>query len=818
MFKSQRPIRFSAVRFGIIAIIGISFLTLTVAGTSAANLSFFDSLKGFFGVQQAAQSVSPADNSETPLVSTTLVISQVYGGGGGSTGTYLNDYVEIKNVSASPQSLNTLSLLYGSATGNFASSATNAFALPDVTLNPGQYFLVELGAAGTGGAPLPVTPDATTTNLSMGAASGKVALATAAFPTATCGATATPCTPAQLALFVDWVAYGAGGNGAAGNGEGGTSVNNGVAMLNTQGGVRKGNGCQDTDNNNNDFDAVTAPVPRNRATVAAQCAGGPTATASPSPTHTFTPTPTNTPTSTATGTPASSPTPQAGTLVISQFDGGGGGSTGTYLADYVEIKNVSGSVQTLNGLWLYYGSATGLFASTASNAFELPSVSLNPGQYYLVQLGMVGTGGAPFPVTPDATTVNLNMSGTSGKVALTTAALPQNTCGSSATPCTPSQLALIVDWVAYGAAGNGVAGNGEGGTSVNNGVAMTATQGGVRKQNGCQDTNNNNNDFDVVTGPVPRNSASAAMPCAVGPTATPTNTFTPTATATSTPTGNPSGRAAFDYDADHKTDISVFRPADGAWYLQRSQAGPYGALFGIGSDKITPADYDGDGKTDLAVYRPSDGIWYVLNSSDGTVSYYVFGLFDDLPTPADYDGDGKADVSVFRPSTGTWYRQNSSNGTFFGLQFGATGDSPIVGDFDGDSKSDIAVFRPSTGAWYWINSQDNSIHGEIFGFGTDVLTPADYDGDRKIDLAVFRPTDGYWYVRRSSDGGFAYYVFGLSDDIPTPGDYDGDGKADVSVFRASTGTWYRQNSSNGTFFAFPFGTFGDKPTMTAFRY
>ncbi len=295
---------------------------------------------------------------------------------------------------------------------------------------------------------------------------------------------------------------------------------------------------------------------------------------------------------------------------------------------------------------------------------------------------------------------------------------------------------------------------------------------------------------------------------------TPTATNTPTAT----PTAPPSGRTAFDYDGDHKADISVFRPTDGAWYLQQSQAGLYGTLLGFDSDKIAPADYDGDGKTDIAVYRPSTGIWYVLKSTDGTVEYYVFGLAEDLPTPADYDGDGKADLSVFRPSSGTWYRQNSSDGSYTGIQFGATEDKPTIGDWDGDGKSDIAVFRPSTGAWYRINSGDGSIYGELFGFGTDIIAPADYDGDGKTDLAAYRPTDGIWYLKYSSNSTYDYKVFGLANDIPAPGDFDGDGKADISVFRPSDGTWYRQNSSDGAFIAFQFGANGDKPTMTAFRY
>ena len=58
-----------------------------------------------------------------PEISTTIVISQVNGGGGGTTGTYQADYVELKNISSSAQSLNGLSVMYGSATGQFGSSA-----------------------------------------------------------------------------------------------------------------------------------------------------------------------------------------------------------------------------------------------------------------------------------------------------------------------------------------------------------------------------------------------------------------------------------------------------------------------------------------------------------------------------------------------------------------------------------------------------------------------------------------------------------------------------------------------------------------------
>ncbi|MEO7539271.1 MAG: DNA/RNA non-specific endonuclease, partial [Pyrinomonadaceae bacterium] len=45
------------------------------------------------------------------------------------------------------------------------------------------------------------------------------------------------------------------------------------ALTSSQGGVRKTSGCTETDNNNLDFDVVTAPVPRNRATTPVVCGG-----------------------------------------------------------------------------------------------------------------------------------------------------------------------------------------------------------------------------------------------------------------------------------------------------------------------------------------------------------------------------------------------------------------------------------------------------------------------------------------------------------------------------------------------------------------
>ena len=37
--------------------------------------------------------------------------------------------------------------------------------------------------------------------------------------------------------------------------------------------------------------------------------------------------------------------------------------------------------------------------------------------------------------------------------------------------------------------------------------------------------------------------------------------------------------------------------------------------WGISGDVPVPGDYDGDGKTDMAVWRPSLGVWFIVNSS-----------------------------------------------------------------------------------------------------------------------------------------------------------------------------------------------------------
>ncbi len=194
--------------------------------------------------------------------SSTVVISQVYGGGGNAEATYTHDYIEIFNRGSAPVSLNGLSLQYASATGtgNFGASASQLTELPNISLQPGQYFLIQEAGGTTGSAlPSPDFVDATPINLS--ASGGKVALVTGTASLG-CNGSSTACNPTSSARIIDLLGF-----GSANYFEGAGPTN---APSNTTAVIRALNGCTDTDNNRADF-ATGSPAPRNSSTSVNPC-------------------------------------------------------------------------------------------------------------------------------------------------------------------------------------------------------------------------------------------------------------------------------------------------------------------------------------------------------------------------------------------------------------------------------------------------------------------------------------------------------------------------------------------------------------------
>lgn len=275
-------------------------------------------------------------------------------------------------------------------------------------------------------------------------------------------------------------------------------------------------------------------------------------------------------------------------------------------------------------------------------------------------------------------------------------------------------------------------------------------------------------------------------------------------------------RSRADFDGDGRTDLSVFRPSEGNWYLNRSTAGFSVIKWGISSDTLVPADYDGDGKTDTAVMRLSNTLgtpdFYILNSNGFVLSGVEWGSTGDLPVVADYDGDGKSDVAVYRPSTQTWFTLNSAGGITV-APYGIAGDVPVVGDYLGDSKSDFTVFRPSNNTWYTLLAGGGSAI-RTFGATGDLLVPGNYVGDDKDDLAVFRPSNGTWYIFNSATNAVTITPFGVSGDIPVTGDYNGDGTEDIAIYRPAGGQWWIRSSAGGAISTTPFGISTDTPIVS----
>ncbi|HZI18669.1 MAG TPA: lamin tail domain-containing protein [Pyrinomonadaceae bacterium] len=238
----------------------VAFIFAPAAQAQRGSVQHSDSQSIQTGAPEMGISIQ-AEEEEPLAPSTTVVISQVYGGAGcGTAGcsTYNRDYIELFNRGTAAQSLNGWSVQYA-AQGGTSWQVTN---LTNVTLQPGQYYLVAqgAGAAGTGVNTLP-TADVTGT-ISMSATSAKVALVnTTTALTGSC--------PNGGATVVDFVGYGGTASTTNFCFEGSGPA---PAPSTTTADIRAANGCTDTDNNSADF-ATGTPNPRNTSTTLAPCGG-----------------------------------------------------------------------------------------------------------------------------------------------------------------------------------------------------------------------------------------------------------------------------------------------------------------------------------------------------------------------------------------------------------------------------------------------------------------------------------------------------------------------------------------------------------------
>ncbi|GAA4732944.1 hypothetical protein GCM10025782_35360 [Pedococcus ginsenosidimutans] len=145
-----------------------------------------------------------------PSPTASVVINEVYGGGGNTGATYKNDFVELVNTGTAPVKLDGWSVQYASSTG----TSFQATGLKG-TLPAGATYVVREGAGAGGTTEVPYDVDG---SIAMAAGAGKVALVSAAQPLPSCTIkTGTnPCS--ALPQVVDFVGFGSAANDYAGTG------------------------------------------------------------------------------------------------------------------------------------------------------------------------------------------------------------------------------------------------------------------------------------------------------------------------------------------------------------------------------------------------------------------------------------------------------------------------------------------------------------------------------------------------------------------------------------------------------------------------
>ncbi len=195
-----------------------------------------------------SSALSPRSAQHSVSITTpSVLVSQIYGGGGNSGATFKNDFIELFNPGSQAVSVAGWSVQYASSAGTTWQVTSLSGSIP-----PGGYYLVQesQGAGGTTALP---TPDASGT-IAMAAGAGKVSLV----------ASTTALTGTCPTGFVDQVSFGTAASDCG--------FKTTPTLSNTTAALRGDQGCAYTGDLSVDF-ATGAPSPRSSASPVHVCPG-----------------------------------------------------------------------------------------------------------------------------------------------------------------------------------------------------------------------------------------------------------------------------------------------------------------------------------------------------------------------------------------------------------------------------------------------------------------------------------------------------------------------------------------------------------------
>lgn len=174
-------------------------------------------------------------------------------------------------------------------------------------------------------------------------------------------------------------------------------------------------------------------------------------------------------------------------IVISQFQTAGGNPGD----EFIELHNITSNNFDLNGFRLVYRSASG--TGDVSIVNWTSGTIIAPGGFYLI--ASTAYDGSTVPdMTFNSASCSCALSAGGGGLAIRSGAVNSG---------------VVIDAVGYGSATNAFVE-----TRVTNAPPTGGSQS--RAGNGCQDTDNNANDFSTVNPSAPRNAASSANACSGG--------------------------------------------------------------------------------------------------------------------------------------------------------------------------------------------------------------------------------------------------------------------------------------------------------------